>query len=502
VRAAARRPAWELACAGAIVVAAAWLRLGHLGLMEFKQDEATAVEIGRAILHGHLTTTGLTSSVGAKNPPLFVYVAALALAIWNDPRSIAGFVALAAVVAVALTYTILRPRFGALAALTAAALFATAPWAVLYGHKIWAQDLLPIVTVLLLWSLFVLLERSRSRLVLFVPILLSLTVQLNFSALALVVPVLLVVVYRWRHVNWLALLAGVGVVLLLLSPWLVHDAKHHFSDVTTLAKSGRGEGSPDYIGQGAIEAVRQTVYIVSAGNWGYVAGPSRVLLQHEAGWEWTVGRIAGFVSVGGCLLGMLSSLVVIGCRTRLRRGWPFVLFDLDAERRLVLLVWILGIWLSYVDSTRDRVLPHYLIAIFPIPFVLAGLGISDVASLARGRAARPARLAAYAAAAAVAIGFLAFDTGFTQFLQHRGGTDGDYGVVYHDKAALAAAARRDHLGVYDVHELQWLATGSFDTPPGQRLVTVLDRLTQSGQLPCTGKLRTFGALEACFPPSS
>ena len=245
--------------------------------------------------------------------------------------------------------------------------------------------------------------------------------------------------------------------------------------------------------------MRQTVYIVSAGNWGYVAGSSRILLERDAGWEWTAGRIAGFVTVGGAVLGILSSLVVIALHTRFRRGRPPVLFDLDAERRLVLLTWLLGIWLSYVDSTKDKVLPHYLIAIFPIPFVLAGLGISDVVSLARRPSVRPVRLAAYAAAAAVAIGFFAFDAGFTRFLETHRGTAGDYSVVYHDKAALAAVARRDHLGVYDQHELQWLATGSFDTPPGMRLVTVLDTLSQSGQLPCTGKLRTFGALEACFP---
>src|SRR5262245_58102504 len=128
LRALRERPAWELACFGLIVCVAAWLRLRYLGLMEFKSDEASAVAIGREILHGHLTTVGLVSSVGARNPPLFVYLTALTLAVWNDPLSAAGFVALMAVAAVALTYLVLRPRFGALAALTAAALLATAPW--------------------------------------------------------------------------------------------------------------------------------------------------------------------------------------------------------------------------------------------------------------------------------------------------------------------------------------------------------------------------------------
>ena len=50
-----------------------------------------------------------------------------------------------------LTYFVLRPRFGAFVALgAAAALFATAPWAVLYGRKLWGQSVLPVVAVLLL----------------------------------------------------------------------------------------------------------------------------------------------------------------------------------------------------------------------------------------------------------------------------------------------------------------------------------------------------------------
>jgi hypothetical protein len=172
--------------------------------MEFKDDEALAVRSGRDILHGDIRMTGLTSSVGAANPPLFVYLTALPLAFWNDPRSPTAFIGLLAVAAVAATYFVLRPRFSGLAALTAAALLATAPWAVLYGRKTWAQDALPVVTVVLLWSLFVQLERQRSRSVLLVPLLLSFTVELNFSALALAVPVVAVLLYRRRHVHWRA----------------------------------------------------------------------------------------------------------------------------------------------------------------------------------------------------------------------------------------------------------------------------------------------------------
>jgi 4-amino-4-deoxy-L-arabinose transferase-like glycosyltransferase len=490
LRALRERPAWELACFGLIVCVAAWLRLRHLGLMEFKSDEASAVGIGREILHGHLTTVGLVSSVGARNPPPFVYLTALTLAVWNDPLSAAGFVALMAVAAVALTYLVLRPRFGALAALTAAALLATAPWAVLYGRKIWAQDLLPIVTVSILWSLFVLLERNRSRWVLVVPLLLSLAVQLNFSASALTLPVLAVVLYRWRHVHWRALAAGVGISLLLLAPWLVHNANNHFHDIVTLAREGRGQGSPKSPAEGLVEAVRLTIHLSGTGGWTFVLGPSQHLFEHEYGWAWKLGGAAAVASVALIVLGLLTCSVNAVRYARVRR--------LDAARRALLVIWLVGIWLSYVASVKSKVLPHYLIPTYPVTFALAGVGLADAVALMRGRAHRPAEIAALAGAAAVAAAFVAFSVGFHEFVGRHGGTGGDYGVAYHQELAAANAVRKAGLHIDD-HPVEFLANGSLDALPGVELIRVRYVLSQPRRIPCAGRLRTFGALQVCFP---
>ena len=143
----------------AVLALAAFLRLHALDLVEFKVDEATAVDYARRLLDGVWPTVGLTSSVGALNPPLFIYLTAIPLAVRDDPLAATAFVGVLAVVAAGLTYAVLRPRFGSLTALAATALFATAPWAVVYGRKIWAQDLLPLVCVSLLWCLLVVLEK-------------------------------------------------------------------------------------------------------------------------------------------------------------------------------------------------------------------------------------------------------------------------------------------------------------------------------------------------------
>jgi hypothetical protein len=73
------RRGYELLVLAGTLALAAWLRLRQLGLVEFKLDEADAVELGRRLLHGTFPSVGLASSVGAANPPLFVYVTAVPL---------------------------------------------------------------------------------------------------------------------------------------------------------------------------------------------------------------------------------------------------------------------------------------------------------------------------------------------------------------------------------------------------------------------------------------
>ena len=193
----ARLPA--LLVLGLIVAVAAWLRWTDLALCELKYDEAVALDLTLPLVEGTgFPRVGLVSSVEVKNPPLMMYLLALPMLVSLDPVFVTGFVGALAVLAVALTYFVLRRRFGDFVALGASALWATAPWAVLYARKLWAQSLLAIFVVLLLHVLFVIVERRKSWHVAWVPILLCALGQLHLSAIA-AVPILgLVVLWRAR----------------------------------------------------------------------------------------------------------------------------------------------------------------------------------------------------------------------------------------------------------------------------------------------------------------
>jgi Dolichyl-phosphate-mannose-protein mannosyltransferase len=475
-----RRPILEAAAATALVALAAWLRLRHLGLAQYDDDQAIALRIAHDILHGDIRTVGLASSSGASNPPLYVYIVAAVAAVHDGVLFATASVAVLSIVAIAISYVVIRPRFGATVALVSTALFTTAPWAVLYGRHLWQQDYLPLVTVLLLWSLFVVLERDRTRVALLVPVLFVVATELNLSAVALILPIAALMAYRARAVDWRAVAAGAAAGIILLGPWLAHNAKHGFRDFALIVNNGRGHGGT--AGTGTIEAARQTINLVSAEGWTFITGA-----HHEGGAGWILGRIAGIAVIALLAIGMTTSLARV-----VRDGrHP----EVDTARRALILVWLVGICLTYITSARSGVGPHYLIISYPVSFLLAALGLADATRLVRGGAAA----VPLAAAAAIAAAFVAFTLSFQAFVQHHGGTTGNYDVVYDDTAALAgaASARRLHVARASAEYLAW---GHLNVPNGAtRVVEVRDRLRDASPLACSGQRRSFGPLEACFP---
>ena len=481
-----------------IAALAAWLRLRQLDLVEFKRDEAIAIDLARGVLDGHFPTAGLTSSTGALNPPLLIYLTAIPLAVRDDPLAATAFVALLAVAAVTLTYFVLRPRFGSLVALSAAALFATAPWAVLFGRKVWGQNVLPIVSVGLLWSLFAILERRRSRAAAFVPIGLCLAFQLNFSAIALVIPAAAVLLYRARDVHWRALAVGVGVAFLLLEPWLLHQTTHGFADLSALVSRENVEEAAT-AESGPVDAFRISLRLVGVGDWEYVTGDSLTPLARDAEPVWKLSRGASAIAAALLVLGLVTSAARVVRDARIRRRRPWLVLCPDGAARALLLVWLAGAWLVYAAPSSDRLYPHYLIITYPVSFAVLALGIADLMGAMRRRLRPAASLGAVATVVVVCAIFTAFTLSFQRYVGQEGGTAGDYGVVYRDKAELADFARARGLRVRDELVIDFLVTGDRESPPGDPpFVTVVDRLRHTAAL-CAGELRSFGALDACIP---
>lgn len=395
----------------AILAVAALVRLWRLDLMEFKSDEMQACALGWGIAAGRtLPLVGLRASVGIPNPPLFVYLLAVPLRLSFDPLGAAAFIALSNLAAVWLCWLVGRRYFSPWTGLAASALFALAPWAVVFSRKIWAQDLLPLAAGLFLWAALDFLVGRRPRSLAWAILIAAAAAQLHFSALVLwgLVAYLIHAGRAQVRLKWVSL--GLGASLALYAPYLWYLARTHGADF-----SGMGARREMWAGvasgtQRLLLALRYPLAI-SGGD------TIDSLLGFQPSWA------RGFAVLTG--LGALAGL--IGLCLRDREG-PL------HRARVMLLLWAL---LPSAALIVTGVVPfiHYFIILYPLPF----LGLAAALDAASGRW----RERALGVIVVCVAGFAWIDLSAYQAVAAQGGAPGDYGVAYRDKLAAVEFAVSD-----------------------------------------------------------
>ncbi len=487
----------------------AWLRLSHLDLTEYKFDEAIAIDLTMPLLEGLAwPEAGLVSSVGIRNPPMLMYLLAPPLSIAVDPLAATAFVALMSTLAVLGTYALLRTRFGAFVALTAAALFATAPWAVLTGRKIWAQDLLPVFSVALLHCLFAIVERPKTRLAFGVPVLACVLWQLHFSAFAVLPVVVLIVLYAARHLHWTAFALGTALALVMLVPYAHYQITQSGRDLQKLRGLAAGSHESRAVD---LRPVWYTAQLSGATGWSYVTGASDRALTNAGPLARRAAVVASIVAWGLLLGGFVMFIAALVRRALVSRSQKTRL-DVQDERRMILLLWVGGIWAVFIAVRLEALYPHYFVLAYPTPFAIVALALDTCRRFVARWWPTVATTTAAAIVVAMCAAYSAFDVSFIRFLERRGGTQGDYGVTYRHKRDVAAFALTHKLDLgeapAEIAQLvalrlkfpQPVERPPESLPPG-RVLDVRDRLKGQDFPECEPeRKRTFGPLVTCQRP--
>lgn len=206
----------ELLALIAILLLAAVLRLGAPGITEFKLDEANLSRLALDMARGRdLPLLGIGSSVGLPNAPINVYVLAIPYLFSSDPIVATLFIGLLSVVAVGLLYGLARRYYGQKVALLAALLYAASPWAVIFSRKIWAQNMLhSLIIVIVATGLLGFIEQKRWAQWLHLP-LLALAFQIHYGAFVLF-PVSLYLMWAGRR-HWTTAFRNSLLLLILIS---------------------------------------------------------------------------------------------------------------------------------------------------------------------------------------------------------------------------------------------------------------------------------------------
>ena len=359
-----RRARWVLL---GILVLALFLRMGWPTLAAFKRDEATVVRRALSIAYeGDLPAAGVDSSRGMANLPLTLYLLAIPLRLWQDPVVAVLFTGLLNGLAVVACYALGRAYFGRAVGLVASFLFAVSPWAIVYGRKIWSQNL-PLVTLGFFAALFATFVRGRRWALVGAFVGLAALIGLHLGGLAFV-PVLLIsiVLYRKQVSRW-PLLVGLCLFALALSPYVIHDALQGWPSLRDMARFTTGEGHFSW------DALRYAFFLTgSEGIHGMAGGLYPEYLAGLPNLWW----------LNWLMMGLLALALLYGL-IRVARG-P------EGRRRpmLLLLLWF-AVPIAMQSRPTAPVYPFYFILLYPVQFFFVSIllveGSTGLAQAMRSR---------------------------------------------------------------------------------------------------------------------
>ncbi|MBV9578021.1 MAG: hypothetical protein JO057_05465, partial [Chloroflexi bacterium] len=243
--------------------------------------------------------------------------------------------------------------FSPLAGVVAGLVYATNPWAVFYARKVWSNDVLPAMAVLLMFCLdeAVVGGQVGWGVAAFPVFALGVEFHPSFALLAPLMVVLGVLQIRRGQVRHLAV--GIGLSLLTSVPYLMYLAQSRGTDVGALASSGDlriqidADGAADVIG-----------LIGGWHNWNVEGLDVSALLP------WRLVAVPGAIETVLLALGIVAALMLVfrsrQIEQRVRAGG--------------LLIWVLVPTLLTIWHPMP-VYDYYYLFVLPAGALLVGLGI-------------------------------------------------------------------------------------------------------------------------------
>ncbi len=410
-----------------VPLAALIARLSQLRLVEFKYDEAKVAQLADMLVHARrIPETSIQTSAGIQNSPLAVYMLAPAAAASWRPEVLTGYVALLNVAAVVLAALMVSRFWGVRAGVLCGLLYAVSPVAVQYSRKIWAPELMPVLSVVCLLCLLLVFQEGRAWFLVPAAAAWSALVQLHQTAIWLAPLFIIASLVGWRRVRVKPLLGAVTAGLLVAFPYLSYEATHGWSDAVALLAIA---GKPAHL-----SALPWWYSWTLASGWGlesFLVPPDHVLDSNTTTRDWLDVLTLCLLAVGCVRL-----LAVRG------KGSEFAV----AQRAGGMAALLVGLWavLPPLGLTRSSlpVFPHYLLYWYPVPFVLMALGIDWLWNFVRSFL--PERFAALAFALLV-LAILAGDVNRiiafrSEIVARHGG--GEFGAPLGESEAIVADTLR------------------------------------------------------------
>ena len=315
---------------------------------------------GEAVLQGPIASIG-TYHRG----PAYYYL--LAIAYWLSSGNPIGGVLLSVgfdLAAIVMAFVLVRDIAGRGAGLATAALWAVSPILLLFVRSQWNPQEMIFFALLSIYAATRIARGDGRWLLVLAPAWL-IAWQLHDPALFLIPLLGLILAWRWRV--WVRLRLVVGAVTLgglVMLPFIVQQVTHHFTDVRAmldyLLGGITGAGPP-----AAVPSIIDRIFTAMGWLPRALPGPDTVNLVIIA-------------------LGLVGLSWALWRAIRMRSAEAAVLVLFAATPLLY------GLW-------RAPFYAHYLLLIYALPLMLAGVGVGALVQIVARRARRPAALWAFAA---------------------------------------------------------------------------------------------------------
>ena len=433
----------------AILLLAAALRMGWPGMTEFKADEARLTLLAVEMAEGtHFPSRGISSSVGFPNFPMSVWLYALPLFLWPHVYAATLFTGLLNTAAVFACYWFVRRYWGAEAALAAALMFAVSPWAIHHSRKIWAQNLLPFFV--LGWGISAALTfvEKRPAFILLHLLCLAVAIQVHFAAVALAPATLIWLFLFRRRVHWRLLLLGLGLAALTAIPFIFYLAMQDASVNTVLQRAAAAGRDWN------LNAWRYAWMLSSGRDIHALVGAEAFRTYRATVPNLTLAHLAWTLFIGG-------GLAFLGARLWLKRQAPEQ--QQRSEVELLVLTWFLAPILFF-SWPRLPVELHYLLPIYPAPYVAAGIVLAALA--------RPWRTLAWAVLGLTTVAQVWMWANLLLFVRVQA-TPGGFGVPLAMQLEATGLARRI---VAETGAAEVLIAGSGESPATEAFAAVYGTL--------------------------
>lgn len=452
-----------------IVAVAAWLRLWRLDLIEFKGDEAIAAWLAlQFVKGGALPLAGLMSSVGVTNPPMFIYLLVPMFAVSGDPAVVGVLLVVQSLAAVVICWHIGRRYYGVLAGQIAAALFAVSPWAVIYSRKVWAIDVEPLLTCVVVWALHALVLERKSRAIFWVALIVPCLIMNHFSGFGPFAASLAVLVLFRAKINWRWAAGGLLGATLFAVPYLWFQQRNDWADFKQARETvGSQRWSqlppgmtihPQYGARLPVRPSEMWRHVLAVANGGEVEDvlglsaaprfdPQRLHASRPGGpWpyfseslrlgDWVL-HLQQWLFVGALVwLGVLAAKAL-----RRRKGFPWVEVaeQNGAGGTWIQLFWVAGLVAVFFAGRLWTYLLYFVI-LYPVHFLATGILAQHLHAKCNTSVKR---VVLFGALGVIALWNVVFLADLYRFVDRHGGAFGTYGsVLGHKRAAAQFLAER------------------------------------------------------------